>query len=95
VLIATLSVLFALQLFILLMWARVILDLVRSLNREFRPRSVGLVLAEAVYFVTDPPIKFVRRFVPPLRIGNISLDLSWTIVMLAAIVLSYVAASFT
>jgi YggT family protein len=95
VVIATLSVLFALQLFILIMWARVILDLVRSLNREFRPRSVGLVLAEAVYVVTDPPIKFVRRFVPPLRIGNISLDLSWTIVMLAAIVLSYVVASFT
>jgi YggT family protein len=83
----------ALQIFMLFMWARLILDLVRFLNHDFRPSGFGLVLAEATYAVTDPPIKLVRRVVPMIRIGNIALDLSWTIVMLVAIVLSSIAIS--
>ena len=46
-----------------------------------------LVVLEVVYSVTDPPIKALRRVIPPLRIGNIALDLSFLIVMIAAYVL--------
>ncbi len=43
----------------------------------------GLVVAEAVFALTDPPIKLVRRVVPPIRVGNVALDLAWTIVAFA------------
>ena len=46
-----------------------------------------LVLLEVVYSVTDPPIKALRRVIPPLRIGSVALDLSFLIVLVAAYVL--------
>ena len=85
------AVYIALSIFILVMWVRLILDFVVNFNRGWRPSGFGLVLAEVVFTITDPPIKFVRRFVPPVRFGGVALDFSWTIVMLVAIVLSYVA----
>jgi YggT family protein len=84
----------ALNLFIFVMFARLILDLVVNFSRGWRPHGAGLVLAEIVFTITDPPIKFVRRFVPPLRIGGIQLEFSWSIVTLAAVILSSVAARF-
>ena len=69
------------------MWARFILDWVRLLARRWRPRGVALVLAEASYTVTDPPIRLVRRVVPPLRIGGAALDFAWSIVLLACLIL--------
>ena len=81
----------ALSIFILVMWVRLILDFVVNFNRGWRPSGFGLVLAEVVFTITDPPIKLVRRFVPPMRFGGVALDFAWTIVMLVAIVLSYVA----
>jgi len=83
-----------LTIFFVLMWARFILDLVRVFARRWRPRGVGLVLAEFVYVVTDPPIKLVRRVVTPLRVGGAALDFAWSIVMLAVIILISVALGF-
>ena len=80
----------ALSIFILVMWVRLVIDFIVNFNRGWRPAGFGLVLAEIVFTITDPPIKFVRRFVPPLRFGGVALDFAWTIVMLVAIVLSYV-----
>ena len=80
----------ALSIFILVMWVRLILDFIVNFNRGWRPAGFGLVLAEIVFTITDPPIKLVRRFLPPVRFGGIALDFAWTIVMLVAIVLSYV-----
>ena len=78
------------SIFILIMWVRLVLDFLVQFNRGWRPRGAGLVLAEVAYSVTDPPIKLVRRIVPPLRFGGAALDLGWTIVMLVAIILSYI-----
>jgi YggT family protein len=85
---------YALSLFIVIMWARLIFDLIASFQRGWRPQGFWLVIAEFAYVVTDPPVKAVRRVVPPLRIGGISLDFGWSIVILAAIILSYIAARF-
>jgi YggT family protein len=76
----------ALTVFFLAMWARFILDLARTFARQWRPRGFWLVLAEGVYAVTDPPIKGVRRLVPPLRLGGAAIDFAWSIVMLACII---------
>ena len=80
----------AISLFILVMWARLIIDFVVNFNRGWKPSGFGLVLAEVVFTITDPPIKLVRRVLPPVRFGGVALDFAWTIVMLVAIVLSYV-----
>jgi YggT family protein len=45
------------------------------------------VLLEIVYSITDPPIRALRRVIPPLRIGSIALDLSFLIVIISAYVL--------
>ena len=58
---------FFLLLYFFAMWARFVLDLVRNFNRSWRPRSFALILVEFVYTITDPPIKFFRRILPPLR----------------------------
>ena len=73
------------------LWARSILDLVQAFSDSWRPRGVVLVLAEAAYTATDPPIKAVRRVLPPLRIGQFALDFGFTIVMFGVIVLMYLA----
>jgi YggT family protein len=85
---------FALNLYIVVMWIRLVFDLIASFSRGWRPKGFWLVIAEFSYVVTDPPVKAVRRVVPPLRVGGIMLDFAWSIVILAAIILSYVAAGF-
>jgi len=76
--------------FIAMLWIRFVVDWVQVFARSWVPRGPLLVLLEIVYSVTDPPIKALRRVVPPLRIGNFALDLSFIIVMIAAYVLLYV-----
>lgn len=78
---------FALQIFFYMMIARFIVELVMSLGRSWRPSGLLLPILDVVYTVTDPPLKFVRRFVPPLQLGPIALDLAWTIVLFAVLIL--------
>lgn len=82
---------FALLLYFFLMWGRFILDLVRTVRRDWRPAGGVLILAEVTYTVTDPPIKFFRRIIPPLRLGPVALDFGWSIVMLIVIIALSVA----
>lgn len=79
--------------FIGLLWVRFVVDWVQVFARSWQPRGFLLVLLETVYSVTDPPIKALRRVIPPLRIGSIALDLSFLIVLLVAYVLLRVVAS--
>ncbi|NIJ03524.1 YggT family protein [Frigoribacterium faeni] len=82
---------YALLLFFLLMWGRFVLDLAQSFSRGWRPRGPVLVLAEIAYTVTDPPIKAVRRVLPPVRLGSVALDFGWSVIMLAVVILMGVA----
>jgi YggT family protein len=77
---------FLLLIYFFLMWGRFILDLVQTIQRSWRPQGFLLVLAEVVYTVTDPPIKFFRRLIPPLRVGPVAFDFGWSIVMLLVII---------
>ena len=54
---------------------RLVFDWVQMFAREWRPRGMALVAAHAVYSITDPPLKVLRRVIPPLRLGGVSLDL--------------------
>ena len=77
----------AVWIFIAFLWVRFIVDWVQVFARSWSPRGVLLVILEGVYSVTDPPVKALRRVIPPLRIGNFALDLSFLIVMVAAYLL--------
>jgi len=80
--------------YVMVLLARMVLDYMPLLNREWRPRGFGLVLAEIAYTVTDPPIRLVRRVVRPVRVGPASIDFSFTIVLLACLVLLAVTRGF-
>jgi len=73
--------------FIGCMWVRFIVDWVQVFARSWSPRGVLLVVLEVVYSVTDPPIKALRKVIPPLRLGNFALDLSFLIVFISAYIL--------
>jgi len=62
---------------------RLVLDWIQVLAKEWRPSGPVLVLAEGIYTVTDPPLKFLRRLIPPLSLGTIRLDLAFLVLMLA------------
>lgn len=68
-----------LQLFLFALLARLILDYVRMFARNWRPKGIALLLVELVYSITDKPMRFVGRFIPPLRLGAVSLDLSFIV----------------
>lgn len=77
----------ALLIVFIAMWVRFVFDWVQVLNPAFRPRGPVLVLAEASYTITDPPIRAVRRVIPPLQLGAVRLDLAWTIVLIVLLIL--------
>ena len=65
------------------LFARIIIDYVRMFKRDWRPTPFISTIFEVIYSITDPPIKFVQRFVPPLRVGGIALDLSFIVILIA------------
>lgn len=69
-------VLAVLWIFLLTLVARVVIELLQAFARDFRPSGFVLVLFEIVYTITDPPLKALRRFIPPLRIGAVAFDLA-------------------
>ena len=64
-----------LWLFLILLIARLVLDYVQMFARSWRPRGPMLVVAEIIYTVTDPPLRALRKVIPPLKIGSVSIDL--------------------
>jgi YggT family protein len=78
---------FVVWLFFVMLIIRLVLDWVQVFSRGWRPRGAVLVVAEAVYSVTDPPLKALRRVLPPLRLGSVQLDLAFTALFLIVVVL--------
>lgn len=68
--------------YILLLLARIVADWVQMFARSWQPSGFMLVLLEIVYSATDPPIRLIRRFVPPLKLGGQAIDLSILLVLL-------------
>ena len=75
------------NLYMMVLFARVILDWIQFFVRGWRPRGIVLVLANALYALTDPPIRWVRRFIPPLRFGGgMAIDVGFMLLFLVLIV---------
>jgi YggT family protein len=78
---------FALFLFFIVLIGRLILDWVQAFSRDWRPRGPMLVVAEVVYTITDPPLRALRKVIPPLTLGQLRLDLAFLVLMFGTTVL--------
>lgn len=77
---AVLAVLrFVVFLYLLVMIGRLIVDWIRIFAREWKPRGAALVAAEPIYTLTEPPLRALRKVIPPLRLGGASIDLSFMV----------------
>lgn len=83
-----------LQVFIFALFARLILDYVRMFKPGWSPRGLMLWFAESVYTFTDPPLNFFRRFIPPLRLGGVALDLSFIVLFFVVQIMQSLALAF-
>ena len=73
--------------FLILLFARFVVDWVMVLARSWRPSGLVAAGLEVVYTTTDPPLKAVRRVIPPLNLGSIRLDLGFMVLLIAVLLL--------
>ncbi len=84
----------ALLVFLVVLIFRLVMDYVFQFARSWQPGKAMVVVLEATYTVTDPPLKLLRRFIPPLRLGGVALDLSFFVLMIIVYILLYITGSF-
>jgi YggT family protein len=77
--------------FLVLLFARFVADWVMVLARSWRPQGLVAAGLEVVYTTTDPPLKAVRKVIPPLNLGSVRLDLGFMVLLIAVIVLRNIA----
>lgn len=76
-----------LQLYLMFMIVRMILSWVTVISPHFEPHGPALVVCEAIYTVTDPPIRFFSRILPDVRTAGVSFSLGYIAAMLCLIIL--------
>lgn len=64
-----------------------------SVSRSFRPTGALVVIFEVVYTLTDPPLRLLRRVIPPLRVGNVAFDLGFLLLFIAIVVVRGILAN--
>lgn len=62
---------------------RILIEMIQSFSRSFRAPRWFMVAAEVLFVLTDPPVKLLRRWIPPLRLGNVALDVSILVLFFA------------
>ncbi|KFG00428.1 YggT family protein [Streptomyces europaeiscabiei] len=77
----------ALMCFLIVLIFRLVMDYVFQFARSWQPGKAMVVVLEATYTVTDPPLKLLRRVIPPLRLGGVALDLSFFVLMIIVYIL--------
>lgn len=86
-----LLVYYVLFLFWLFVVGRLVVEIVRSFARDWKPAGAAAVGMEILFVVTDPEVKLLRRLIPPLRLGNVSLDLSIMVLLIVTWILMFIA----
>lgn len=86
------AIYYVLFFFWLALVARLVVEVVKSFARQWRGPSSGIAAGtlEVAFLVTDPPVKLLRRLIPPVRLGAVSLDLSITVLFFVV----YIAMQF-
>jgi YggT family protein len=76
-----------LLIYLFILIVRMVFSWIQSFSRDWRPSGIVLVIAESVFTATDPPLKFLRRFIPPLRLGMVALDLSFMVLFIVVLIM--------
>jgi YggT family protein len=82
---------YLLSIYLVILIGRMIFGWIQVFARSWRPTGVVLVLAEGIFTATDPPLKFLRRYIPPLRLGTVAMDLSYMVLFIVVLLLLRVA----
>ena len=83
-----------LWIYMVLLIGRLIINWIQSFSPDWKPTGIVLLLAEACFTPTDPPLRLLRRYIRPVRLGSVALDLSYTLLFLVIIVLLSVVSRF-
>jgi YggT family protein len=78
---------YLLTIYLIVLVGRMIISWIQVFARSWTPTGVVLVIAESIYTVTDPPLKFLRRYIPTLRIGTVAMDLSFMVLFIVVLIL--------
>jgi YggT family protein len=78
---------YALAIYLVLLVGRLIIDILQNYSRSWTPSGPLAVVAEVVFTATDPPLRLLRRYIRPVRLGSVAIDLSYTLLFLIIIVL--------
>jgi YggT family protein len=82
---------FVLTIFWLLLVSRMVVELIRNFARDWHPRGLLAVVLELIFTITDPPVKLLRRLIPPIPLGGIRLDVSiWVLFLILIVLMSIV-----
>ena len=84
---------YVLYVYLLVILARFVVEITRQFARAWRPAGVAAVGLELVYVATDPPIRLLRRLIPPLQLGSLRLDLSMMILLIGILAAYWVVLS--
>lgn len=79
-----------LRIFVLLLIFRLVIEMIQSFSRNFQPPRWFAYIAEPIFVVTDPPVKALRRVIPPLRMGGVALDISVIVLFFIVMILQIV-----
>jgi len=71
-----------LSIYLIILIGRLVFDFVQIFARDWRPHGFILIIVEGIYTVTEPPLRLIRRVVPPIRLGQVSLDLGFLILLI-------------
>ena len=77
---------YILTIYLIILVGRMIFSWIQMFARQWVPTGILLVIAESIFTVTDPPLKFLRRYIPPLRLGRVSMDLSFMVVFIVVLI---------
>ena len=86
---------YVINVYVFILVLRVVLDWVQILARDWRPRGIILVLANLIYALTDPPVRFFGRLIPPLRIGGLALDMGFLVLFILLFGLQWLVVRLT
>jgi YggT family protein len=78
---------YILTIYLVILIARMVISWIQMFARSWVPTGVILVIAEGIFTATDPPLKFLRRYIRPLRIGTVAIDLSFMVLFIVILVL--------
>jgi YggT family protein len=76
-----------LWLYLFTLIVRMVFSWIQTFSRDWHPSGILLVIAESVFTVTDPPLNFLRRFIPPLRLGMVAMDLSFMALFIVVLIM--------